>query len=239
MATLDLDLVVAPDDAVTTVVSLAEMKRHLRIPASITSYDAELGDLLAAGLDKLEGLGGELNRSIRPVTWRRYMSKFPDLRPTHHHHGSAWNLQASPLTGYRSTVRTGEGPILLPLPPMLAVTSININAGVNDASVIDPATYIIKTGALVPEIWPVDRWPTVIAAPRAVSVTYTAGYDDDHPYPPKLKLFIKMLVGHYFENRELTLQERRVLLINRQVDFGAEWLRKALRIPADYEDWGE
>jgi uncharacterized phiE125 gp8 family phage protein len=209
---LDLELVEPPTDAATDIVSIAEMKRHLRISPSNTSHDLQIADILAEVVDKLDGRGGELNRSLRPCTWRRYLPKFPRY---------PWKT------------------IQLPYPPLLEVLDVTYESGDSPTSILSGADYIVRKAGgdgVVGEIELLSgrSWPTFPDHPRGVAITYRAGYE---AYPPKLKRMVKILAAHYFENPEATINEPRMMMINRVTSFGMEDLRAALRVPVAYDDW--
>lgn len=219
---LDLEITVDATDDPTDVVSVAEMRRHLKIPTTITAYDAELADYIASALGILEGPGKELNRSIRAVTYTRYLNKFPDL------------------VNSRGKVKaTLGGPIRLPYPDLIEVVSITI-PGDSPEETVEASTYVVKRQPMVPELWPVTRWPVVVEQERAIAITYRAGYTDysvTTGVMPMIRQYIKMLAGHYFETREITENESRMLAINRKVEFGGDYLRNILQVPKAMDDW--
>lgn len=201
---LDIITVQEPIETALDVVSVAELARHLRLSPTLrnnATWVANMTDALTEVVDKLDGLEGELNRTILPRVWKLYLTKFPKA-----------------------------GPIYLPYPNIISVDAITIEDG---ATVVPDTDYVVNN-SLIAEIYPTVRWPDATFGPRAVSVTYTAGYEE---YPPKLKRLVKILAAHYLENPEATINEPRQMQINRRVDFGVESLRAALRVPVTYDDW--
>ncbi|TIX28921.1 hypothetical protein [Mesorhizobium sp.] len=209
---LDIEIVTPPTDEATDVVSVAELKRHLRISSTITAHDTLLGEILTDVVDKLHGIGGELNRTLLTTTYKRYLTKFPGKDEC-----------GKPL------------PILLPYPPLIGNVQIMIEDGSSPDNILDASDYVVKN-TLVPEIHPVSAWPSITAAPRAVSVTYTAGYAEHNG---KVKRMVKFLAGHYFENTEASILEQNKTLISRNVLFAMDDLRAALKISNSYDDWNE
>ena len=205
---LDIEIVTPPTQTALDVVSLEEFARHLRLSATLrtnATWIANMTDALNEAVDKLHGLSGELNRMVLPCTIKRYLTAFP-----------------------------GKGkPIYLPYPELISLDAITIEDGSSPANNLDPATYVRKR-TLVPEIYAVGSWPAVTSAPRAISVTYTAGYS---VYPYRLKRLVKILAAHGLENPEATINEPRQMAVNRRVDFGVESDRAALRIPVAYDDF--
>lgn len=210
---LDIEVIVPPTAVSTDVVGLAEMKKHLRISATVTALDDVINSAVNEAVDKLNGIGGELNRTVYPTTYKRYLSKFPGN-----------DRDGKPL------------PILIPYPPLLQFMGITIEDGSSPDNMMDEADYVVKPGMLVPEVHPRSAWPTITAGPRAISITYRNGY---LTYSPKLKRMVKILAAHYIENPEATILEQNKTLISRNVLFAMDDLRAALRIPLDYSDWNE
>ncbi|AZO29422.1 hypothetical protein [Mesorhizobium sp. M1B.F.Ca.ET.045.04.1.1] len=210
---LDIEIVTPPTATALDVLSLANFKKHLRISSTVTKLDDTLTDAITDTVDKLHGIGGELNRTILRTTYKRYLKNFPSKDEC-----------GNPL------------PILLPYPPLVDVVGITIEDGSSPDNVVDSADYVVKSGMLVPEIHPVSAWPSITSAPRAVSITYTAGYTT---YPPKLLRMIKFLAAHYIENTEASILEQNKTLISRNVLFAMDDLRAALKVSNSYDDWNE
>lgn len=205
---LDIEIVTPPSKTALDVVSVDELARHLRLSPTLrnnASWIANMTDALTEAVDKIHGLSGELNRMVLPCTIKRYLSRFP----------------------------SAGRPIYLPYPDLISLDAITIEDGSSPPNILAPSSYI-KTGALIPEIHAAGSWPNVAAAPRAVSVTYKAGYSI---YPPNIKRYVKILAAHMLENPEASILEPRQMQINRKVEFGVDSLRAALRIPVSYDDW--
>lgn len=216
---LDIEVVVEPTEDGTDILSVADLKKRLRI--SHNRLDDVLQDCIIEAADKLHGPDGELRRTIFPTTYRRWLSKFPDLK----------NARGEVCS-------VGRGIIQLPYPQLISVDAITIEDGSSPDNVVDDADYVVRTGTLVGEIELLtgSSWPTYEAGPRAISILYTAGYLE---YPPKLKRMVAILAGHYFANNSASINEPRVLMLNRQTEFGMKDLRAALQVPLDYSGWGE
>ena len=78
-------------------ISLADAKAHAHVDH--TDEDAIIGEMISAAVAKVDGAGGELGRALVHQTWEMYLDGFP--------------------TG------CGKRQIVLPLPPLEAVDSIN------------------------------------------------------------------------------------------------------------------
>lgn len=87
--------------------------------------------------------------------------------------------------------------IRLPYGPVRAVTTVEyrdpsgVQAALPQAGYVVAGTILVSTGS----------WPATACRPDAVSVTYTAGYQDDE-VPEVFRLAIRMMVAEWFDNRE-------------------------------------
>jgi uncharacterized phiE125 gp8 family phage protein len=108
---------------------------------------------------------------------------------------------------------TGFGhKMVLPLNPVISITSITYIDSNGDTHTVDASNYNLDNYSDPAFIYPDYNytWPTPRQDYNCVTVTYQAGYDadpsdtDDVPYP--VKQAIKMLVGHYYNNREQVVQ---------------------------------
>jgi uncharacterized phiE125 gp8 family phage protein len=94
-----------------------------------------------------------------------------------------------------------SGPIQLPTGPLIAVTGIEYaNAG--GAYVTLPATeYTVDDVANPGWIVPVESWP-VAEGTNAVRITFTAGHATAGAVNAAALVAIKLLVAHWYRNRE-------------------------------------
>jgi len=95
--------------------------------------------------------------------------------------------------------------ITLPRPPLLSVTSIVYTDVNGTTQTLATSEYTVDTRrepAVIIPAWG-KAWPSTREVPNAVVVRYVAGYGDDPGLVPEaLKLAAKMLIGHWYENRE-------------------------------------
>lgn len=156
-------------------VTVAEMKRHLRV--DIDDDDGFIEGLIAAGRDYLE-----------KVAWRAFITQ-------------TWRLS---LDGWPA----GDE-IELPRPPLQSVTSIVYTDSDNNATTWAASNYIVDTdsepGRVVLAYG--ASWPGVTLRPaNPIQITYVAGYGDDgSAVPVSYQQALKLLVGHWYENREATI----------------------------------
>lgn len=205
---LDLEIVQTIGSALD-IVSVADMKKHLRVLH--TKEDTLIEDFIKSAVADIGGFEGGLNRSVVHSRMRRYLPCFPE-----------------------------SGVIKLPYPPTIAVESITYNDGSGDSPQpsFSSANYIVTNQQYIAEIHLLDGadWPTTIKHPRAVTVTYTAGYAAGAA-PDHLKQLVKITAAHWFENREASLVSSRVTAVSHAIQFGVQHLVDKLRVPPAYDDW--
>lgn len=205
---LDIEVLAPAQHDGLNIVSLAEMKKHLRIVH--TALDDQIEAAVreaAAGLHG--GQEGTLNRTVFPCTWVRYLPAFPS-----------------------------SGIIRLPYPPLINVESVGYFGTVDESPIptVPASDYIVRTVGQIPEVvlLPGKSWPSTAEHPRAVRVTYRAGYE---VYPEPLRRLVKILAAHYVENAEATINDRGQTMVSRRVEFGVDSLMSKLRVMPAYDDW--
>jgi uncharacterized phiE125 gp8 family phage protein len=94
----------------------------------------------------------------------------------------------------------GEQQLVIPLGPVVAITSIVYDDAAGDAQTWDAAEYELRRNELGEDIVvPLVSWPSDVSSqPGSVRVTLTAG---DGP-PVNAALAVRMLVGEWYEHRE-------------------------------------
>jgi len=187
-------------------IQLADAYEHLRIyhDSNGSVDDTWLTAMIPAAREFCEG---ELGRSLATKTLELSTNRFPTV-----------------------TVHTHVGPsIALPFGPVQSVSSVTYQAiqldsngdqvlDSNDDPVIETKTVDASTYELDTYVTPNrlvlaygKAWPTdAISAVNSVKIRYVAGYvsapdSNDHPVLPKMALAaIKVMLGHFYENREAT-----------------------------------
>lgn len=94
--------------------------------------------------------------------------------------------------------------IRLPRPPLVSVTSITYVDAAGTTQTLSASLYRVDTYSEPGRIEPAygEVWPSAREVAGAVNVLYVAGYGAAAAVPYNLKLAIKLLVGHWFANRE-------------------------------------
>lgn len=153
-------------------VTLDEMKLHLRVT------EDEENELIWSTIAAARGYIERTTRQqLITATYELFLDKFPT---------------------------TGAKIIRLPRPPLQSVTSIKYVD-------IDGATQTLASSKYDVDIHSEPSrvaesfnnfWPSTRNEVNAVTIEYLAGYGLATTVPPELKMAIKMLASHWFENRE-------------------------------------
>jgi uncharacterized phiE125 gp8 family phage protein len=90
--------------------------------------------------------------------------------------------------------------------PLGSVTGIAYTDSAGDAQTLATSVYLVSNS----EPWRItlkygQSWPTTLAQADVVTVTFTAGYGGAADVPERAKQAIKLLVGHWFQNREAVI----------------------------------
>ncbi len=111
-----------------------------------------------------------------------------------------WKLQ---LDGFGGDV------IVIPKPPLQAITEISYVDSAGATQVLAPAEYVVDTpagpNAKNGRVWPayLHSWPSPRSQRNAIAITFRCGYGAAYDsVPPKLRQAMLMLVGEMFERRE-------------------------------------
>ena len=130
----------------------------------------------------------------------------------------AYTLDAFPAT------------ILVPRPPLQSVTSLAYVDSNGDTQTLTENTDFVKnTGRVIGQVYPAygESWPATRWYPQAVTLTYVAGYGDAaSDVPQAIVAAIKLLVAHWYENREAVV----VGTITAQVPIAVESLLWPYRV---------
>lgn len=99
-----------------------------------------------------------------------------------------------------------EDELWIPRPPLQSVTSLSYTDYTGNVTTLVANTdYLVDANSEPGRILPAygKFWPTAILQPgAAIKVRFVAGYGQAAQVPATYKHAIKLLVGHYYENRE-------------------------------------
>ena len=195
-------------------VTLEEAKLQLRVDSDFD--DSLICDAIQAAREDCEG---ETHRAFITQTWQLILDHFPGT--AEHYQGytdlglmgdSALGLGVPPV-GYtyrfQSEVYFRAGAIIVPNPRLQSVDFIQYLDDNGDLQTLDPSQYVVdaanEPGRIAPA--PNTNWPLTLISTRApvlnaVTVQYKCGYGDTAAaVPASIKLAMKMLIAHWYDNR--------------------------------------
>jgi uncharacterized phiE125 gp8 family phage protein len=97
-----------------------------------------------------------------------------------------------------------NGVIRLPMPPLVAVNSVKYTDLSGAEVTLDPSQYYVDKASLPGKI---DRaymviWPLTRCIPNAVRIEFDCGFGDANAVPEGIKAAMKLMLSHWYENRE-------------------------------------
>jgi hypothetical protein len=183
---MTLVLVTPPDP----VVSIEEAKAHLRIDHA--DEDNLITALVEAATATIDGRDGWLGRAIGVQTWDLSLDC------------GWWRGQGS-VSGphwWWGGYGTGWG-IRLPLPPLRSVDTITYRNAAGTEQTLAPESYVVsgvgsgQRGRVT--LASGVEWPDVQAGPEALTIRFTAGYEE---VPAPIKAAILLNTARLYEQRE-------------------------------------
>jgi hypothetical protein len=185
-------------DAASEPVAVADMRNFLRLPPSVVEDDALIADLITAARMECEKIN---DRSFCTTTWKLTLDSLPFGGGGLGSFALPW-AGAGRRGGY-GRVDRDDGSVRLPMPPLIALTSIVYLDQGGVSRTLDPASVVVSAGT-PGRIAPAYGTFFPFSQPRisAVAITYTAGYGPDASYVPRsIVQAIRLLVSHYYEHR--------------------------------------
>lgn len=161
--------------AASTPITLAEAKAQVRVETDVTNEDDLLTTLIEAATDLAETHTG---LQLVSATWELAVDSFADIDR-------------------------------LPKVPLASITSIKYDDTDGVEQTVSTSVYGLQTplrthGSVF--LKDGQGWPSDASSdPGSVRVRYVAGFGDAEDVPAVIKAGIKLLVGHWFENREASV----------------------------------
>lgn len=176
-------------------VTLDEARQWCRVDSDDRTQDQVIEGLIVAARTLVEEKTGQ---QLVTASWQYVLDRFPYRVPgrTWQWPGDVWDRQnASWLEGL--TVR-------LPRPPLQSVTSIQYIDTTGLTQTWPVANYIVDITTKPGRVMPVfgQIWPIVLVTPNAAIFNYVSGYGNRAAVPATFKLAVKLLLGHWWLNRE-------------------------------------
>ncbi len=176
-------------------VTATELDTHLRGDGVLESVESPtLEELITSAREFVEL---HTRRALITQTWTMFMDRFPQ--------GQAdlgwWDgiREGSMTTGDARSIK-------LPTGDLQSVTSVSTFDTDNTETTFADTNYFLNTNETPGEIIlnPGVVWPTFTRSRMGIKVVYVAGYGDaGSDVPGALKVAIKQLAAHWYENREL------------------------------------
>ncbi len=172
-----LRLVTPPADMPVT---LDEVKKHLRLESS--DDDDLVEGLVGAAVDLIDGKGGYLFRCVMPQAWAIAIDG-----------------------GFPSCRQGGDDRIVLPLGPVTGIASIVYVDAAGVTQTLDPSQYDFFEADGLDDAYvrPVfgATWPVTRAQPRAVTVTFDAGYAAG-TVPAGIRAALMLMIAQLYLQRD-------------------------------------
>jgi uncharacterized phiE125 gp8 family phage protein len=143
--------------------------------------DAYISALIAAATDYLDGAFGVLGRALVTQTWQMGLADWP-----------------------------AASAMVLPVPPVQAVTSVSYFDAGNAPQVLAAENYRLVASESRALIELVDGvgWPESYSRSDAISVTFTAGYGDTaDDVPEPIRQAVRLLVAHWYDSARAAVSE--------------------------------
>lgn len=99
--------------------------------------------------------------------------------------------------------------LLLPRPPLQSVTEVRYLDTSGVAQILATSVYGVDTLSQPGRLYlkTGQSWPSVSTQLNAVTITYVAGWPTYAAVPGPLKMAILLLVGHFYEHREASVEK--------------------------------
>ena len=112
--------------------------------------------------------------------------------------------------------------VYLPHPPVASVTEITYLDAAGDQQTLDPAAYVLDDvsdpGRVVPAYG--ETWPATRDFLNSVRIRYVAGVASADEVDGRVKQAIRMIVAHWYQNRETVLSGT----ISKEIELAARML---------------
>lgn len=167
--------------------SLAEAKRACRIDEDQTVEDQDVLDMITSARELVEEF---THRTMCTTLWRLTLDRFP------------YSCDA----------------LALPMGPLQELQAIGYLDAAGAAQTIDLSTLEVSRTSRPPWIRPFRSfWPGISGRACAITVDYWAGFagqgspEDASGVPKRVKQAMRMLVAHWYANRESVVAETRIV----------------------------
>ena len=182
----------------TEPVTLSEAKQWARV--EFDDDDSLISDIITATREELEGIG--LKQALILQERTVYFMGFPWS-------GGYFNRLIRSMGPNPWWLPTAQGIIMLPYPPLQAVTAIEyIDPSSGDLLTIAPSQYLYTQGSIPGRVQPQYGvvWPLARPEIDAVQISFSCGYGNlETDVPTAARLAMRSVIAATYENREAFL----------------------------------
>lgn len=181
-------------DPATEPVTAAELDAHLRGDGVLASEEGTLlNGLITAAREYVEEF---TRRALITQSWTLVMDAWPT---------ASNNLGWWDGTRQGSLTQGQAGYVELPIGPLQSITSIKTYDDDNSSTTFSFSNYFADTNATPGQVIlnTGATWPVFTRTRNGIEIIYVAGYGDAATdVPGALKIAVKQLAAHWYENRE-------------------------------------
>ena len=174
-------------------ITLDEVKAQCRLD-DVTDYDTDLKFLIQVAREKVEN---DSERALVDQTRRVWVDQFPNA-------GARGQITLNPFPSQPWLYGGAMQALEIAVKPVTSITSIIYMDQSGTWVTWDPSKYIADTVTYPVRITPQYGliWPICRVRINAVQVTFQCGHPSAGLIPAAAKHAMRLLVGHWFENRE-------------------------------------
>jgi hypothetical protein len=210
-----LQQTVAPaNEPVTT----ADLKTFLRVDSDDTTQDTLIGSLGIAARQYAETWTGlQLCTATYQLTLDNFLGLNIDRFIGQMPPWAALNLRRLPQLLGSSGLVISRGTLWIPKPPLIAVSQIvYLDPNTQVSTPLDPTKYLVDAATVPGRIMPSygNVWPVTWEVLNAATITFSSGFSADGTLvPDTIKTAIRLLVGHWYANREAVMPSTTMQLV--------------------------
>ena len=181
-------------------ITLETIKDHLRIERGETIYDDELKSLRSAAIEMAQNITG---RKLMTQVWKSYYDEWPDEEYIELPYAPLQSIASSSGIYYTNSTS--------------GTTHFGSSAWSAD-TVSEPGRIVLENS----ESWPTD----ILHQNNPIAITATYGYSATSDIPESIIHACKLMIGHWFEQREDTISGQNL----QQVPFASRALLAPYRV---------
>lgn len=198
---MGLKLVTGPTAEVMTVETA---KDYLRI-TDTNDEDLLIGEIIVAARRLLEK---ETGKAFLSQSWYYFLDAWPECS------------------------KSGLVETKIPIAPVISFDEVKVWLyGANDYSDLGATLYSTDKDSRVPRVAQIENstLPVLAVRPNAIRIKVTCGYGTETASVPKeLMIALRMLIRHYYDNREIFMKSGNVIEVPRTIEYLIEDFRDNL-----------